>query len=425
MTDPAESPETQVAFLENEPPPLVARGLALLLIALFVTAAILASVIHLPETVRATFVLVPIRGNDPIRAPRAGRVVEAQAVESARVRKDAPLFVLRSPEAADRAADLQVAEAKEQSAAQGLVNARRKYQSETLSAAEEMRELVERSAFLDRMLVLKQEQLALTAEQAERARILRDQGLASLDMQSDMQIRHSATIMELEQLRTDRRETLAKIEKLRHSDDGRRAAFEEEERTLLEQLGEARIRVESLRADLPVTGAGEITIASPCDGTIVKLEVRGEGAIVQEGDTLAEVACSGEKLQAELTVPQGALSRIRPGQPVKLLYEAFPYQRFGVKRGIVRWASPAGTAGSPGAAPSPAAPGTSGTAPAAARDPLEFRAFAQLVEEGVRVDGEDRRFLPGMTGSALVVVGRRSVISYAFDPLRQMREALR
>lgn len=425
MTDPEDSPETQVAFLENEPPPLVARGLALLLITLFVTAAILASIIHLPETVRATFVLVPIRGTDPIRAPRAGRVVEAPAVESARVRKDAPLFVLQSPGGADRAADLQVAEAKERSAAQGLVNARRKYQSETLSAAEEMKELIERSAFLDRMLVLKKEQLALTAEQAERARTLRDQGLASLDMQSDMQIRHSATAMEMEQLRTDRRETLANIEKLRHADVTRRTAFEEEERTLLEQVGEARIRLEALGADLPMTGAGEMTISAPCDGTIVRLAVRNAGAIVQEGETLAEVACLGEKLQAELSVPQGALSRIRPGQPVKLLYEAFPYQRFGVKSGIVRWASPAGTAGTGGSVAATTTSGTSGTVPSTGKDALEFRAFAQLVEEGVRVDGEDRRFLPGMKGSALVVVGRRSVISYAFDPLRQMREALR
>jgi hypothetical protein len=30
-----------------------------------------------------------------------------------------------------------------------------------------------------------------------------------------------------------------------------------------------------------------------------------------------------------------------------------------------------------------------------------------------------------MKGTALIVVGRRSLISYAFDPLRQLRETMR
>lgn len=414
MAETEDTPEVTVSFLENDPPPLVARGLALLLIAIFVAAAVLASVIQVPETVKAGFVLVPLRGADPVRAARAGRVLSAHSTESARVAKGSLLFVLQSPGAADRAAELQTAEAREASVRQGLANAQRKYESETLAAEEETRRLRERLAFLDRMLLLKKEQLSLTAEQAARAEKLHAEGLASLDEQSDAQIRNSQTAMEMEQLKTDRRETLSAIEKQRHTDESRRSAFREEERTLLEQAGEARIKIEALRADAPGGAAGELAVTAPCDGTVLKLLVNSAGAFVQEGDTMAEVACTGERLQAELTVPQGGLSRIRPGQPVKLLYEAFPYQRFGIKNGIIRWASPAGA---------PAK--TTAVTPDAEEPAPGFRAFAELVEEKVRVDGEDRAFLPGMKGDALVVVGRRSVISYAFDPLRQLRESLR
>ena len=56
---------------------------------------------------------------------------------------------------------------------------------------------------------------------------------------------------------------------------------------------------------------------------------------------------------------------------------------------------------------------------------LEFRGLADLGEQSIRVDGEDRPFLPGMKGNALIVVGRRSVISHAFAPLRQLQESLR
>ena len=71
-------------FLGSEPPPLAARGLSLIIITLFLVSVVLASVIQVPETVSSTFVLVPLRGVDPIRAPRAGRVLQVLATESAR-----------------------------------------------------------------------------------------------------------------------------------------------------------------------------------------------------------------------------------------------------------------------------------------------------------------------------------------------------
>lgn len=411
--------DSQVPFLGSEPPPLVARGLSTFLIALFVVTITLAAVVQVPETIQATFVLVPVRGADPVRAPRGGTIVQALANESGRVQKGARLFVLRSPGAADRNVELQTALSREAGARGGLANARRRYESETLGSAEEMKRLIERTAFLERMLDLKRAQLALTKEQADRARKLNELGLASLDQQGDAQIRNSSTAIELEQLRTDHTETSGAIEKLRLADQARQATFREEERGLMEKVLEARIKIDSLSAEPSETAAGEIAIVAPCEGTVLRLAVQSAGAVVLEGDTLCTIACSGDRLQAELTVPQGGLARLRPGQQVKLLYEAFPYQRFGVKSAIVRWASPAGV---PGAAKgSTTAAGGAAPAPGAS----VFHAFAELLEQSIRIDGEERQFLPGMQGSALIVVGRRSVISHAFAPLRQLRESLR
>ncbi len=396
--------EGRQQFLEGEPPPLVARGLAIFLLSLFVVTAVLAALIRLPETVTASFVLVPMRGADPIRAPRSGHVTEVRALESARVTKGKVLFVLLSPGEADRNAELVTAEARERGAREGLANAQRKEQAETLSAEEEMKRLLERTEFLQRIISLKAEQLRLTEEQAARARLLHEQGLTSADEQDDSRIRRAGVASDLEQLQTDLRENRTAIEKLRYASAARRVSFLEEERTLLEQANEARIQIDAVRGEVSGSAPGQVEIEAPCDGTILRLGVRGEGAVVRDGETLAEIGCVGERLQAELTVPQGGLSRLRPGQNVKLLYEAFPYQRFGVKVGIVRWASPSGT--------------TIGGAPV-------FRAFAELDDQTIRVDGEDRPLSPGMMGNARIVVGRRSVISYVFAPLRQLREAIR
>jgi multidrug efflux pump subunit AcrA (membrane-fusion protein) len=140
-------------------------------------------------------------------------------------------------------------------------------------------------------------------------------------------------------------------------------------------------------------------VGAPCAGIVLKLAVRGRGAVVQEGDVLAEVACAGERLQAELTLPQGAMALVRPGQPVKLLYDAFPYQRYGARAARIRWISPAGESGG-------------------------FRAFADLEAESVPVRAERRPLVPGMGGRARVIVGRRTLVSYAFEPIRQLQESL-
>ena len=83
--------------------------------------------------------------------------------------------------------------------------------------------------------------------------------------------------------------------------------------------------------------ADELTITTPCAGTVLRLAINAPGAVVQDGEMLAEVACAGEQLQAEVSVTPTGTGRIEPGQPVRLLYDAFPYQRYGIKHGTVRW----------------------------------------------------------------------------------------
>ena len=73
--------EVEVPFLERDPPPRIARGLADLILLAFAVAVILAVVIELPVTVAGPFTLVPVRGSDPLRAPRAGIVTEVAALE--------------------------------------------------------------------------------------------------------------------------------------------------------------------------------------------------------------------------------------------------------------------------------------------------------------------------------------------------------
>ena len=116
-----------------------------------------------------------------------------------------------------------------------------------------------------------------------------------------------------------------------------------------------------------------------------------------EGEVLCELTCNSERLQAELKIPQNGAGRVKTGQGVKLLYDSFPYQQFGVKFANVRWISP--TASTP-----------------------EFRAIAEIDDTSINVLGQPTPLKAGMGGRAEVVIARRSLISIAFDPIRQLRE---
>jgi len=52
------------------------------------------------------------------------------------------------------------------------------------------------------------------------------------------------------------------------------------------------------------------------------------------------------------------------------------------------------------------------------------RAIADLDEQTLSINGEPRAVLPGMAGQAAIVVGRRTLASYAIEPLRTIREAV-
>ena len=83
-----------------------------------------------------------------------------------------------------------------------------------------------------------------------------------------------------------------------------------------------------------------------------------------------------------------------------------PYQRYGVKGGKLAWLSPAKAASSESDAAQ------------------SFKARVELNDKEITVKGQPRAFAAGMSGTAEIVVGKRTLISYVFEPIRQLRENL-
>jgi hypothetical protein len=109
------------------------------------------------------------------------------------------------------------------------------------------------------------------------------------------------------------------------------------------------------------------------------------------------------KVVAQLSVPEEALAEIRPGLPVKLLFKAFPYQRYGARNGTVQAVNP-----------------TVITAP----EGQILHATTQLAEQSIAAGGISHPLRPGLSGEARVILGSRTLIEYVFDPIRRLKESL-
>ena len=396
-------------FLAEDPPPWAARSLAWFLIAIFAAAAVAVLIVRVPETVIAHFVLVPRTGTDPVRAPRRGQVTAVRVQEGDTVARGAPLVAVRSDPVSDLSAELTTLRAQLRGAAESEQNTRAAYVSHR-SADEQSRVMLEAQlASLDRSITIKKRQRQLSEDLAASFKKGYDRGLISGDDYTARELEAQRVAEDESHTEGDRAQTAASIEKLRSDSAASEAEYRENLRRLAQDQEQARIRIAAVTQQLTQSAGSEQVIVSPCTGTVLRLSVRASGAVVGDGESLAEVACSDQRLEAELTVPQAGIGRIRPGQPVKLLYDAFPYQRFGVRRGRIRWVSPAGLDNAP--------------TPLGAGDP-QFRALVDLDDAAIRIDGRSRALLAGMGGQARVVIDRRTLVSYVFEPIRQLRESL-
>jgi biotin carboxyl carrier protein len=459
--------EDQPAFLGSDPPHWAARGLAWLLIGLFAAALVASVVIRLPETVTSPFVLVPARGADPLRAARSGTVATVALADGQEVGKGHVAFVIRSASVGDRSAELGGLQAQLSGASAARGNVRERNESQRQADRDESRRLAARGAHLAQQLAeqqrlravrearfrgaaeIQQQEIGITEKEIEfkrqhravaaelAARFERSyrEGIVSWLDHNNRQLEAARLAVELQQLEraleasrlklqqlstdrdtqelewtltvsaieAERQEVQTTLDKLRHTGAAREAEYRETDRRLTEEAARARIRTASLREELGQSRGSDLRLTVPCAGTVLRLLVKAPGAVVQEGDVLAELACEGETLQAEVTVPPAGAGLVKAGQTVKLLYDAFPYQRYGVRYGTVRWVSPSAVE---------------------VRDRPVLRVRADVADTVIVVRGEARRVMAGMTGQAHIVVGTRSLIDFAFEPVRRLRESL-
>lgn len=101
------------------------------------------------------------------------------------------------------------------------------------------------------------------------------------------------------------------------------------------------IRYDMQKSDLNIRlmefeSVSELIISSPIDGIIESLSVT-IGQIVKEGDPLSQITPLNKgKYQLVFWVPNNAISFVKKNDEVSIRYEAFPFEKFGQFKGIIK-----------------------------------------------------------------------------------------
>jgi membrane fusion protein len=121
-----------------------------------------------------------------------------------------------------------------------------------------------------------------------------------------------------------------------------------------------------------------------------------------------EIVPTESVLQAELFVPTRAIGFVQPGQQVRILYDAFPYQQFGAYSGTVLSISQTILTRSD----------TSG--PIELKEPA-YRVKAALDRPDIDAYGKKIPLQADMLLRADIIIEKRSLISWLLDPLLSVR----
>ncbi|MCW2004402.1 membrane fusion protein [Xanthomonas arboricola] len=152
------------------------------------------------------------------------------------------------------------------------------------------------------------------------------------------------------------------------------------------------------------------SLLSPIDGTVSSVLVN-QGQAVKPGQTLLTLVKDSAQTEAQLLVDSRSIGFIRTGTKVALRLRAYPYQKFGVVMGTVK------------------AKSLTPLTPDEAANRLGITAITEsmflvrvtLDRQSLEVYGSSVRLTPGMYVDADVLLDRRKLYEWLFQPAYTMR----
>ena len=353
---------------------------------------------------RVTGVLAPSQGVARVIAQQPGLIEAVHVREGDHVARDAVMIVMgdgregrgRQEVGAAllaRLAERESAIGRQREAALAAMHA------EQLAYAERRSALARELEQVANEIATQARRNALADASLERAQRLADIGFVStaqLERERDARLGHVSRLEELERARIALGREAAAV-----AFEAQGARLRASEQLAAFDLQRAALGQERLERDLQFHAA----IVAPAAGTIATVLVE-PGQMVTPGTVLATLIPAGSALEAHLYAPSRSIGFVHEGEEVLLRYLAYPHQKFGMHPARIVAVSR-----------NPMLPGELGFTPVdGTREPV-YRIKAALGAQSIRAYGRFEPLQPGMQVEADVLLDRRRLVEWIFEPL--------
>lgn len=263
----------------------------------------------------------------------------------------------------------------------------------------------------------------LLSKQLEIARELESMRGSLLQSQTGSRLQHmesQSTRMRAEREFVDAQNRILELQNQIQSRRAERQSFIEDwQRQVIEEL--VKVRTEASRVSENLVKASLmrnlVEVVAPEDGIVLERARRSVGSFIGAGEPLVTLVAANVPLIAEIRIPSSQVGFAKPGDEAIIKVDAFPYLKNGNLEGRLRSISQESF-------PMPEAPNSSRMNKAQGngyhRAELEITSLKlENLAPGVTVT-------PGMTVTAEISVGSRSVLSNMIAPLlRGVMESMR
>ncbi|MCC5651689.1 HlyD family secretion protein [Nostoc sp. XA013] len=182
-----------------------------------------------------------------------------------------------------------------------------------------------------------------------------------------------------------------------------------------EQLKELQTQINSLKSEIAQTRSQILSIKielrqrvvrSPIDGVIFELPTTKAGAVVQIGQRIAQIAPEHAGLVLKANMPNTESGFMKVGMPVKIKFDAYPFQEYGIVEGKVNWISP---------------DSKSRETPQGNIETYELE--ITLKQPYIKNGDKHIPLTAGQTATAEVIVRQRRMIDYMLDPFKKLQKS--
>ena len=150
-----------------------------------------------------------------------------------------------------------------------------------------------------------------------------------------------------------------------------------------------------------------LRIRAPVSGIVTNVTFRDVGAQVDEKTPVAAIAPKGARKVLEIEINERDRAFLQAGMPVRIKFNAFPYQRYGVLKGELEHISPTSSLNQD-------------------TKQIVYKARVGLERDHFIVNKVTTPMRYGMAAKAEIVVDNRRLIDLAIDPFKkrsQLRSA--